>query len=105
MTESERDIYWHKQCYNAIVHITRLDDKDRESEPSISKVRRQPFNWKQLCMFCERKSYNKDNCLINIVSDESCDTLEVKQRKTWIEVGTLNRKLIVYEAKYHKACR
>ena len=105
LVESESDIYWHKQCYCTFTsrdHITRLDEKGRESDvvpgPSSSKVRRQTFNWKELCMFCEKKSYKKDKCLINVVSDEFCDTLEerAKEKKDThmdCKVGTLYRKL------------
>ena len=94
LCEPERDIYWHKQCYCTFTsrdHITRLEDKDkdRQSEqlpgPSRSKVQRRSFQWKELCMFCERKSYRKDKCLINVASDDFCDTLEKRAKEKEIQ--------------------
>ena len=48
-------------------------------------------------------------CLINVVSDEFYDTLEDRTKERGDtnmanKVDTIYRKMIVYEAKYHKAC-
>ena len=61
-------------------------------------------------MFCDKLSYKKDKCLIKVVSDESCDTLEErangkKDTNMDCKVGPIYRKLIVHEAKNHKACQ
>ena len=60
-------------------------------------------------MFCEKKSYKKDKCLINVALDESSDTLEERDKVRGninmdYKVGTIYSKLFVYEAKCHTAC-
>ena len=112
--ESLGDIYWHKGCYSTYTsksHLARLEIDSESIEnpgPSTSKVQRKSFNWKEMCIFCGKRSYKKDKNLINVATFEYCSTLERRAREKGdtelgCRVGDFS-KLIANEAKYHKGC-
>lgn len=81
-------VYWHKACYSIFTskdHIARLGDKDQPKEsslgPSHSKIPRKPFSWKHFCFFCERKTYKKDRNLVNVTTNNFCDTLKKRSNE------------------------
>ena len=110
---TDMHIMWHRGCYSSFTsqeHLSRTVQESSSTEcfQSLSRYRREEFDWKSLCMFCGKKSYKRDKKLINVSTFEFCTTLDrcVNERRDEAmkcRVGDFT-KLIALEARYHKGC-
>ena len=83
--DNVNEIKRHKNCYSPFTsefHIKYVTtSKERNSSKETSSLKRQTFNWKELCMFCGQKSYKKDKTMYRVSTFDFCETLESRVKE------------------------
>ena len=95
--------------FTSSTNIAALQHRDTIPSTSQGQLSRQAFNFQELCIFCCKKSQNKDRFLFRVSTDDFCNTLQSRsgeERDAEISrrIGGDFSKLIPLEARYHKAC-
>ena len=117
--ETETELFWHKTCFGSFASSSNLKYIIGKQQPedlsdgastsgTLTRSSMQQTDMKNVCMFCNRKSHNKDRKLIKVATMEFCKTLEKKvdeldDQSLRCKVGDFS-KLIAYDACYHQRC-